>query len=270
MKGKVVIITGASSGIGKACAEAFGMAGAGVVIAARNKGNLNTVSAALRGRGVAVLAVQADVSREEDCRMLVQKTIAEFGKVDVLINNAGISMRALFGSVQLDVLKRLMDVNFWGTVYCTRYALPYLLEAKGSLVGMSSVAGKKGLPGRAGYSASKFAMEGFLETIRIENMKAGLHVMVVCPGFTASNIRNAALSGDGVPQGESPLDESSVMQPEEVARMTLQGVRNRRRNMILSLKGKMIVFLSKFFPAFSDRLVYNHFLKEKDSPLKKG
>jgi len=130
--------------------------------------------------------VSADVSVEEDCKRLIKEAVDKFGTVDILINNAGISMRALFEEVDLSVLKQVMDINFWGTVYCTKYALPYLLKQKGSVVGVSSIAGYKGLPGRTGYSASKFAMQGLLETLRIENIKKGLHVLIACPGFTAS------------------------------------------------------------------------------------
>src|SRR5690606_5748812 len=150
--------------------------------------------------------------KEEDCERLIQATIQQFGRIDLLINNAGISMRALFKDLDLKVLKQVMDINFWGTVYCTKFALPYLLQQKGSIVGISSVAGFKGLPARTGYSSSKFAMHGFLESVRIENLDAGLHVLIACPGFTASNIRNTALAKDGNIQGESPLDEGKIMQ----------------------------------------------------------
>ena len=196
MKDKVVIITGASSGIGKSCAEVFSKAGSHVVIASRNADKLGLVESELKMNG-SVLKVIADVSKEEDCRRLVDETLKHFGRIDVLINNAGLSMRALLEEVNLNVLRELMDVNYWGTVYCTKYALPHLLKNKGSITGISSIAGKKGLPGRSGYSASKFAMEGFLESVRIENMKKGIHVLVVCPGFTATGIRTASLSKDG-------------------------------------------------------------------------
>ena len=151
-----------------------------------------------------VLITNTDVTIEIDCKNLIDRTIDRFGKIDVLINNAGISMRALFEEVDLKVIHQVMDTNFWGTVYCSKYALPYLLKAKGSLVGMSSVAGYKGLPGRTGYSASKFAINGFMDVVRMENMKKGLHVLIACPGFTASNIRNLSLTKDGTSQGETP------------------------------------------------------------------
>ncbi|MBK5284944.1 MAG: SDR family oxidoreductase, partial [Bacteroidia bacterium] len=191
-----------------------------------------------------------------------------FGQIDILINSAGISMRALFDDVQLDVLKRVFEINFWGTVYCTKFALPHLLLSKGSLVGISSIAGKTGLPGRTGYSSSKFAMEGFLQTVRIENIKKELHVLVACPGFTASNIRSAALNAEGATQKESPRDETKMMQPDEVANKILNAIVKRKRDLVLTSEGKITVLLSKLFPSFLDKMVYNHMAKEKNSPLK--
>ena len=177
-------------------------------------------------------------------------------------------MRALFADVELSVIKQLMDINFWGTVFCTKHALPYLLKNKGSVVGVSSIAGYKGLPGRTGYSASKFAMQGFLETLRIENLKTGLHVLIACPGFTASNIRNTALSKDGSMQGDSPLDEGKLMTSEEVATRIINAIEKRKDRIVMTTQGKLVVLLNKFFPKLIDKMVYNHMAKEPDSPFK--
>ncbi|MBN1143005.1 MAG: SDR family oxidoreductase, partial [Bacteroidales bacterium] len=193
MKNKVVIVTGASSGIGLATAEAFAREGSKVVLAARRDSELRKIEENLRSSGYDVLAVTTDVTIEDDCRNLIDKTIEKYGKIDILINNAGLSMRALFKDVDLKVLRQLFDVNFWGAVNCTKYALPHLISSKGSVVGVSSVAGFVGLPGRTGYSASKYALHGFLETLRIENLKNGLHVLILCAGFTKSEIRKKAL-----------------------------------------------------------------------------
>lgn len=268
MKAKTVIVTGASSGIGLACAEEFAKQGFRVMLSARQKDKLDIIITKLKQQGHDVSAFAADVSKEEDCRNLIDETIRQFGQIDVLICNAGISMRAIFEDVDLNVIRKVMDVNFWGTVYCTKFALPHLLRSKGSVVGISSIAGKKGLPGRTGYSASKFAMEGFLETLRTENLKKDLHVLVACPGFTASNIRNTALSKDGSTQGESPRDEQKMMSAEEVANHIYAAVKNRKRDLVLTANGKMAVLLNKFFPALMDKVVYNHMAKEKDTPLK--
>ncbi len=263
-KDKVVIITGASSGIGKALAYAFARAGAKLVLASRSA----NVEPELLELAPDLLSLKTDVSVEADCAALIQATVNRFGRIDILVNNAGISMRALFAEVDLQVLHKLMDTNFWGTVYCTKHALPYLLESKGSLVGVSSVAGYKGLPARTGYSASKFAMQGFLEVVRIETLKKGLHVLIACPGFTASNIRNVALSRDGSAQGETPLDENSLMSAETVARHILKAIASRKDRLTLTTMGKITVILNKFFPKLMDKLVYNHMAKEPDSPLK--
>jgi len=268
MKDKVIIITGATSGIGKALAYECASRGAWLTISARNHEKLMEVSEDLLRTGIHVLPVKADVSVEEECRELIRKTVEEYGRIDVFINNAGITMRALFEEVDLNVLRKLMDTNFWGTVYCSKFALPYLLESKGSLVGVSSIAGFKGLPGRTGYSSSKFAIQGLLEVIRIENRKKGLHVLITAPGFTASNIRNVALSKDGSQQGETPLDESKLMRAETVARKIADAIEKRKRTLILTTQGKMTVLLNKFLPSFMDKMVYNHMAKEPDSPFK--
>lgn len=269
LKNKVVIITGASSGIGKACAEEFAKRGALVVLAARQLDVLNQFSIYLNTTyQVQTLAIACDVSKQEDCKNLMDKTIATFGRIDILINNAGISMRALFHELDLEVIKKVMDINFWGTVYCTRYAINEIIKTKGSVVGVSSIAGYKGLPGRTGYSASKFAMQGFLESLRVENLKNGVHVLLACPGFTSSNIRNVALAKDAKPQGESSMEEAKMMTPEEVALLIAEAVEKRKRDLIITFLGKVTVWINKLFPSLADKLVYNHFTKEKDPLIK--
>lgn len=268
MKDKVIIITGASSGIGRALAEQFCGLKAKLVIAARTQDVLDSLAIELKGSGCEVLAVKTDVSLETDCRNLIDEAVNRFGGVDVLINNAGISMRALFEETELSVVKKVMDINFWGAVYCTKFALPYLLKSKGSVAGVSSIAGYKGLPGRTGYSASKFALQGFLEVIRIENMKKGLHVLIACPGFTASNIRSNALSANGSKQGESPRDEGKMMKAEEVSRRIIRAIQRRDDRVIMTAQGKLTVWLNKFFPKLVDKMVYHHMSKEPDSPFK--
>lgn len=266
--GKVAIVTGASSGIGEALAREFAAQGMKVVLGARSVQKLQLVAGDIRARGGEAVYCAADVSKPEECKALIDTAVREYGRIDVLICNAGMSMRALFDDVDFEVLHRLMDVNFWGTVYCTKYALPYLQESHGSLVGISSVAGLHGLPGRTGYSASKYAMTGFLETIRIENLKKGLHVMVACPGFTASNIRFTALTADGSAQGETPRNEAKMMSPEEVARIILRGISKRKRLCLMENEGRATYFVKKFAPAFLDRMFYLVMSKEPDSPLK--
>ena len=276
---KVVIVTGASSGIGLATAKAFAAKGDCVVLAARNIAKLNSTVAVMGNlygaqarlsdnRVPRFIAVETDVTKEEDCKNLIEKAVDVYGRIDVLVNNAGISMRAMFKDLDLNVIKNLMDVNFWGTVYCTKYALPHLLQTKGSVVGVISIAGFKGLPARTGYSASKFAIYGFLDTLRVEHLKDGLHVMIFAPGFTASNIRFSALTADGSTQGRTPRNENGMMSAECVARRLVKGVYKRKREVILTPVGKLTVMLNKFFPRLVDRLEYNYMKNEPGSPLK--
>lgn len=267
MKNKVVIITGASSGIGRALAIEFATRGAKLVLGARRTDRLQELEQELPG--TEILSVKTDVSVEEECKNLVEKAVSRFGHIDILINNAGISMRANFQDMDLEVMHKVMDVNFYGTVYCTKYALPYLLESKGSLVGVISIAGHVGLPGRTAYSASKFAVRGFLDTVRIENLKKGLHVLVAAPGFTASEVRKSALTANGTAQGETPRKEEKMMTSEECALHIANAVKKRKRQLILTfVEGKFTVFLGKFFPSLLDKLTFNHMAKEPDSPIK--
>ena len=266
LKNKVVVITGGSSGIGKALVDVALAHGANVAVCARNLPQLQNQFA---GAGNNILCCQADVSKEQDCNAFITAVIAKWNIIDVLINNAGISMRALFEETELTVIRELMDINFWGTVYCTKFALSQILKSKGVIVGVSSIAGYRGLPGRTGYSASKFAMQGFLEALRTEMLHTGVHVMWVSPGFTATNIRNVARTKDGKIQSETPLDENKLMSSATCAEIIISGIEKRTRTQVMTLQGKLTVWINKLFPALADKLVYNHFFKEVDSPLKK-
>lgn len=262
---KTAIVTGASSGIGKALALSLGEKGAKVMLAARRENVLQDVVARITAKGGTAAYCVTDVSRPEDCRKLVEETVRLWGGIDILICNAGISMRANFNDLDLQVIHKLMDVNFFGTVNCTKFALPYLQQSKGSLVGISSTAGIHGLPWRTGYSSSKFAITGFLETIRLENLKNGLHVMIAYPGFTASEIRFHALTADGSAQGRTPRDEGQMMSSEETAAHILNGIR-RKKQYQTSFTDKT-VYLSKFFcKNLLNKVVYNMMAKEPDAP----
>ncbi len=267
-KNKVVIVTGASSGIGEATAREFAANGSKVMLAARSENRLADIVSEIKSKGYEATYIKTDVSIEEDCRNLIQKTVEKYDTVNILVNNAGLSMRASFNEVKVGVLKTLMDVNFWGTVYCTKYALPYLIANKGSLVGVSSVAGFHGLPGRTGYSASKFAIHGFLETVRIENLKNGLHVMIIAPGFTASEIRKHALTADGTEQGESPREEGKLMSPEYVAKWVLKGIKKKKRNKILTWEGRFTALFQRIVPDLVDWVYYIEMSQEPNSPIK--
>ncbi|WP_375416060.1 SDR family oxidoreductase [uncultured Hymenobacter sp.] len=259
----VILITGGTSGIGRACALTFGQAGYQVVFTGRDAVRLADTAQALTAAGVAHHAVQADVGDEAAAARAVDETIAHFGHLDVLLNNAGLSMRARFQDADLEVIKQLMQTNFFGAVFTTKFALPHLLASKGSIVGVSSIAGYRGLPGRTGYSASKFALNGFLEALRTELLPQGVHVLTAAPGFTASNIRHTALAADGRAQGESPRDEAQMMSAEEVAQHLLAAVQQRRRSLVLTNQGRLTVFLNKWLPGLTDKLVLRHFQKEE-------
>lgn len=268
MKDKVVIITGGSSGIGKAMAEVFGVNGSKIFITGRNLTDLHQAVTDLKSKGIDAHGFQADVSVEDDNRKMAEEAIQKFGRIDVLINNAGISMRALFSEVDLDVVKKVMDINFYGVLYATKYCLPEIMKHKGSVVGISSIAGYRGLPGRTGYSASKFALNGFLEVLRTEMLKKDVHVLTACPGFTASNIRKRSLTKDGTSQGESPRDEAAMMSAEECAQHIYRATVKRKKILILTSQGMLTVFLNKFLPGLTDKLVYNVMAKEANAPIK--
>lgn len=259
-KGKTAVITGGSDGIGKALVEAMLAAGANVATCARNGAKLDEF--AKEYTSMPLLCKVADVSQYEDCKNFIEASAEKFGGIDILINNAGISMHAELKDADAEVFKQVMDINYLGTVYCTKLALPFILKRKGTIVGVSSIAGYRGLPGRSGYSASKFAVNGFLEAIRTELMEDDVNVMWVCPGFTKSNIRNAALNEKGVAQGESPLNESKLMTPEECAQHILRAIEKRKRTLVLTFKGKQTVFLNKYFPALADKFTRNFFYRK--------
>jgi short-subunit dehydrogenase len=268
MENKVVIITGGSSGIGKALAKVFGSKGSKIVITGRDIKALYEAENELKADEIDVITIQADVTREEDNRKMAEETIRQLGRIDILINNAGISMRALFEETDLAVVKKVMDVNFYGALYATKYCLTEIMRNKGSVIGISSIAGYRGLPGRTGYSASKFALNGFLEVLRTEMFRKGVHVLTACPGFTTSNIRKRSLTKDGNIQGESPRAEEKMMTAEECASHIYRATLKRKKILVLTTQGKLTVFLNKWFPGWMDRTVYNVMAREANSPFK--
>jgi len=258
-KNKVVAVTGGSNGIGKALVDALLSKGAKVATCGRNHDKLYQLQSEYPS--YPLHTVVTDVSNENDCRHFIESTIKVYGRIDVLINNAGISMRALLKDAPTEVLRNVMNVNFFGTVYCTKYALNSIIESKGIIVGVSSIAGYRGLPGRSAYSASKFALQGWLEAIRTELLDSGVHVMWVSPGFVASDIRHSALDESGQPKAESLMDENKMMSPGDCARHILHAVEKRKRTLVLSFTGKRTVFLNKFFPGLTDKLVKSFYFK---------
>jgi short-subunit dehydrogenase len=256
---KVVIVTGGTDGIGKALVDELLQAGAKVATCGRDHDKLYRLQSVYPSSFLHTMV--ADVSSENDCRRFIETTLKVFGGIDILINNAGISMRALMKDLSTEVMRKVMDINFFGSVYCTKFALPSIIERKGTIVGISSIAGYRGLPGRSAYSASKYAMQGWLEAIKTELLEDGVHVMWVSPGYTSSNIRNAALNKDAESIGETPFDEGKLMSADLCARRILKAVEKKRRTLVMTFTGKQTVFVNKFFPKLADRLTYKFFFK---------
>lgn len=254
---KVVAITGGSDGIGKALIEVLIPLGARIATCGRNYDKLYQLQ--MEYAQNMLHAIVCDVSKENDCQRFIESTIKTFGGIDILINNAGVSMRALVNDLDVDVIRKVMDVNFFGAVYCTKFALPSLIERKGTIVGVSSIAGYRGLPGRSAYSASKFALQGWLEALRTEMLEEHVHVMWVCPGFTTSNIRHAALDPQGNPYGETSMDEGKMMPAHEVAQHILVAIEKKKRTMVMTFNGKRTVLMNRFFPSLTDKLVRKFF-----------
>ena len=263
---KVAIITGGSSGIGKSLVLKYAAEGYAVVFTGRNKARMDEVVESLQD--TPHLALYLDAAKLEDNKEMVERTIQEYGRIDILICNAGISMRALFEDTKLEVFQKLMDINFYGAIYATKFAIPHLLKTKGTIIAISSINGRRSTPARSAYTASKFAIQGFYETLRMELMTRGVHVLVVCPGFTSSNIRNSALTAEGQVQGESPRNERNMMSAEEVADRTFVAALKKKRDLVLTRDGKLAIFFNKFVPSWVDRKIYDRMKKEPDNPLK--
>lgn len=266
---KVALITGATKGIGRAIVFKSAELGLNLSLISRDYSELLKLKTALlEVYPIHVELFAGDVSLESNCREWIDHTLATFKRIDYLFNNAGISMHALFEDCDIKVLKNVMDVNFWGMVYCTKFALPHIKNTKGHIIGISSIAGFKGLPGRTGYSASKFAMNGFLESLRIEQRHSGIHILIACPGYTKSNIRKVALNKSGMPQGESPIDESKLMSAEMVAEKIWKAVFSKKSYLILTSQGKFAILLNKISPKLADFITYLFISKDKNSVLK--
>jgi len=255
MKDNVVVITGASKGIGAELARQLAAKGAKLVLAARNLPEMEAVAIECRASGAAVVAVKADVAVERDCQAIVAGAVLAFGRVDTLVNNAGMSMWARFEEIRdLSVLERIMQVNYMGAVYCTRHALPYLRGTGGRLVGISSLAGRTGVPTRTGYAASKHAMTGFFDSLRIELEGSGVSVTMIYPGFVATGIRENATGPDGLPILVSPVREGEVMSVQDCARRIVRAVERREREVVMTARGRMGLWLKLLAPSLVDRI----------------
>ncbi|HET7732019.1 MAG TPA: SDR family oxidoreductase [Usitatibacter sp.] len=255
MRDKVVVITGASKGIGAELARQLAAKGAPLVLAARGVAEMERVAEECRALGAKAITVKADVAREADCRAIVSGAHLAFGGLDVLVNNAGMTMWARFEEIaDLSILERIMQVNYMGAVHCTRFALPYLRQSGGLVVGVASLTALTGVPTRSGYAASKHAMRGFFDSLRIELEGSGVGVTMVYPGFVATGIRENATGPDGKPIRVSPVKEGEVMGVEECARRIVRAIERREREVVMTARGKMAQWLKLLAPSLVDRI----------------
>ncbi len=251
------LITGASSGIGEALALAYGARGANLVLAARDEAALERVAKGCESLGGKALVVKTDVGDPSQCDALVQKAIERFSSLDVVVNNAGISMWSRFDQItDISIFERLMRVNYLGTAYVTHYALPHLKKSRGLLVGISSLTGKTGVPTRSAYGATKHAMQGLLDAIRIEVKDEGVGVLVVSPGFVKTDIRAKALGPDGKATSASPReeDDAATMSLEECTSIIVRAIDHRKREVVMTAKAKVGLFAKLIAPNLVDRI----------------
>jgi short-subunit dehydrogenase len=254
-KDSVIIITGASSGIGRELALQLAAQGAALSLAARDTDRLTSIAEECQRRGGKALSIPTDVSNRVHCAALIQKTIDHYQRIDVLINNAGMTMFGNFEDVKdLALFDRIMKVNYLGSVYCTYFSLPYLKKSRGRIVGISSLTGKNGVPTRTAYAASKHAMAGFFDSLRIELDGSGVSVTMIYPGFVATEMRERALGTDGQPIGKSHLDESNVMPVEQCAEMICAAIEKRKRELVMTLRGKLGLWMKLIVPGLVDNI----------------
>jgi short-subunit dehydrogenase len=253
---KTIVLTGASTGIGRALSLELAPQGPRLVLAARDEERLERVASECRALGAKrAIAVKADVTAPEACGRVVERAVAEFGGIDVLVNNAGISMIARFDEIRdLSVFERILRVNYLGAVYMTHHALPHLKRSRGLIVAVASLTGLTGVPTRTGYSASKHAMIGFFDSLRVELLDSGVDVTVVAPDFVVSEIHRRSFGPDGQPLGATPMQEEKIMSAAECARRIARAMERRQRLAVLSLRGRLGRYVRLFAPGLIDRI----------------
>ena len=247
-KGKVVVITGAAGGMGMALSRRFGTAGARIAVTDVDVGAVQEFSETLTSEGIENIGIGLDVTDEVACKRAMDEIADHFGGIDLLINNAGITHRSAFENTDSAVYKRVMDVNYFGSLYSTKSALPQLMKNKGQIIVMSSIAGFSPLLGRTGYSASKHALHGFFDSLRAELKNRGIGITIVCPGFTATNIERNALDGDGRPTTHPQSRIGKTATPESVAEAVYQAACREKRLLVLSKVGRLTRILMRCSP----------------------
>jgi short-subunit dehydrogenase len=260
---KTVIVTGASSGIGKALALRLADEGAWLALAARNAQRLDALAVECQRRGGKAIAIPTDVADESQCRTLIQHTHTAYGRIDMVANNAGIDVLSKLEDLpDLHLFKQVIDVNFYGTVYCTYYALPYLKETSGRIVNISSLGGMLAIPLNTSYVASKFAMIGFSDSLRMELAKTGVSVTVICPYWVVTEFHERLLDKNGQPKGPSgrAIYTQKMMTADQCAQLVLKAARQRKRQVVMR-PGRLVIWLKLIAPGLTDRLIISAFLR---------
>ena len=262
--GKVIAITGASEGIGAELARRLSGKAVWLALAARNLEKLEAVADECRARGAEAVAIRCDVSVESDCRHFIEEAARKYSSLDILVNNAGVSGHALFEEVtDFAWYEAMMRVNYMGSLYCTRYALPHLKKRRGQIVAISSLAGKVGIPGRSGYSPTKAAQALFFEALRLELQGSGVDITIVFPGVVATDIRLHGYGPDGQPAGKSGLKEGNAMSVQKYTHQIIAATHARKRELVMTLQGKVGLWLKLAFPKVVDRMVLRVVKKNK-------
>ncbi|MFQ5628967.1 MAG: SDR family oxidoreductase [bacterium] len=262
LQNKVVAITGATGGMGRAVARRFGLAGAKICLLDLDEKTIEAFRKELEKQSIEAYDYLCDVTSRETCDAAIGAVLNKFGRIDILINNAGITHRSAFLQTEAEVFRKVMDVNFFGALHCAQAALPALVESRGLIIVMSSICGFSPLYGRTGYAASKHALHGLFESLRTELSDQGVHVMMVCPGFTDTGITKHALDGDGSLTSHPRSSTGKIASPQDVAETIYRGAVSNKRLLVLSKVGKLAYFLSKISPAFYEKIMANKLRQE--------
>jgi len=262
LKNKVAVVTGGASGIGLATCWELARQGAGIAMLDMDGQSLETCKKDFSDKGYKILAIECDISKEEACQSAINQVLNKFMQIDILFNNAGITQRGLFEKTKTSVFKKVMEVNFYGSLYCTKAALPCLIQTKGVIIVNESIAGVAPLLGRTGYSASKHALHGLFTSLRCELRHKGVHVMIVCPGFIRTNLQTRALGSNGMIATHEQTKVGKEDTPENVAIQIVKGIAKKKSILVLTFMGQVGYLLSRLFPLLYEHLMTRQFRKE--------
>jgi len=264
MKDKVVVVTGGASGIGSAICRKFAKEGSKIAIIDFDQKALDKELGFLRKSGANAIGKKCDITDEKACTDAVNSIINHCGGIDILVNNAGITQRSAFVDTKISAYRKVMEVNFFGSLICTKAAINSIIKRKGSIVVTSSIAGITPLPGRTGYSASKHALHGLFETLRTEVAHLGVNILLLCPGFTKTNLQTRAIGEDGNITKHKQSTTGKIDTPEHVADLLYKAVKKRKKILILTFSGKGGNIINKFFPELYEKIIVKKFKNEFD------